>query len=274
MPPQGVPQGMPQPGAPSYAAPVGQPAVKTEPGVVKIEPGLESANAPQPQFSNPSVQARVINNLQSQFGARADATINKLQESIGSAANGAQYPGQQRPGGQLPQQHPNPQFQAQQHVQQQYRQQQFAAGQQRPPQPMPNGQKPAASQFDGTAEEGVVVRRDAEGNTTELGRVEIDRMLHAQLEARAKAMEGGGLMLPLKRATKKNPVSYHRAQDGSGSGRFDGGDDDVKSEEDDEAINSDLDDSDDNLDEDDEDEDGGQIMLCMYDKVQRVKNKW
>lgn len=260
---------MAQPGVPQYSAPAGQPAVKTEPGV-KIEPGLEPGA--MPQFSNPSLQARVINNLQSQYGARADATINKLQESIGSAANGTQFAGQPRPGGQPAPQHPN--AAAQYQAQQQYRQQQMAAGQQRPPQPMHNGQKPAASQFDGAAEEGVLVRRDAEGNTTELGRVEIDRMLHAQLEARAKAMEGGGLMLPLKRASKKNPVSYHRAQEGSGTGRFDGGDDDAHFEEDDEAINSDLDDSDDNLDDEDEDEDGGQIMLCMYDKVQRVKNKW
>ncbi|CAN6596087.1 transcription initiation factor IIA large subunit [Trichomonascus vanleenenianus] len=41
-------------------------------------------------------------------------------------------------------------------------------------------------------------------------------------------------------------------------------------------INSDLDDPEDDQvsgDEDDDD-DGGMIMLCLYDKVQRVKNKW
>ena len=57
----------------------------------------------------------------------------------------------------------------------------------------------------------------------------------------------------------------------------DGGDsDDVKEEElDEDAINSDLDDPDDGLnDEEEEDEGMGHIMLCMYDKVQRVKNKW
>ena len=45
--------------------------------------------------------------------------------------------------------------------------------------------------------------------------------------------------------------------------------------EDADAINSDLDDPDDNV-VDGEEEDGsvGQIMLCTYDKVQRVKNKW
>ena len=58
---------------------------------------------------------------------------------------------------------------------------------------------------------------------------------------------------------------------------MDGGDDDdVKNEElDEDAINSDLDDPDEGLnDEEDEDEGMGHIMLCMYDKVQRVKNKW
>ncbi|KAK1925635.1 putative general RNA polymerase II transcription factor [Papiliotrema laurentii] len=44
----------------------------------------------------------------------------------------------------------------------------------------------------------------------------------------------------------------------------------------DEVIDSDLDDSDDEL-RDDGDEDGGadvDIVFCVYDKVQRVKNKW
>lgn len=43
-----------------------------------------------------------------------------------------------------------------------------------------------------------------------------------------------------------------------------------------EEINSDLDDSEDELNSgaEDEDDEGGMIMLCLYDKVQRVKNKW
>lgn len=45
----------------------------------------------------------------------------------------------------------------------------------------------------------------------------------------------------------------------------------------DEVIDSDLDDSDDELaDEGEDDEAGGDvdIVFCVYDKVQRVKNKW
>lgn len=266
------------PGIPSYSQPGVNNGVKAEPGI-KTEPGLETMPIQQ-QFSNPEVRDRVINNLQSQYGSRADATINRLQESIGSVPIRPQYTGPPRPAGQSAQQQqprPLPQgvnLQQQQQQQQQYQQQLAAGMQQRMPQPVQNSQKPAPSQFDGAAEEGVLVHQNAAGQTTELGRVEIDRMLHTHLEARARAMEGGGLMVPLKRATKSASVSYHRSQGDSGTGRFDGGDDDPKSEVDEDAINSDLDDTDDNLDDDDDDDDGGQIMLCMYDKVQRVKNKW
>lgn len=49
---------------------------------------------------------------------------------------------------------------------------------------------------------------------------------------------------------------------------------DSDDENDEDAINSDLDDpEDDEIDNDDEDE-VPQRMLCMYDKVQRTKNKW
>ncbi|KAF7525351.1 hypothetical protein G7054_g11112 [Neopestalotiopsis clavispora] len=266
----GIQQQGAHPGAPTYVQPSN--GVKNEPGI-KTEPGLEQMPNMQ-QFSNPEVRDRVINNLQTQYGSRADATINKLQESIGSAPNRPQYQVPPRPAGQAVSQQQRPNQMPNAVAAQQYQQQ--MAAQQRAQQSVQNGnaQKPAPSQFDGSAEEAVLVHQDASGQTTELGRVEIDRMLHAQLEARAKAMEGGGLMVPLKRAAKTSDVSYHRTKTTSGPGRFDGGDDDVKSEEDEDAINSDLDDSDDNAEDDDDDDDGGQIMLCMYDKVQRVKNKW
>ncbi|KAF3192868.1 transcription factor IIA subunit alpha [Orbilia oligospora] len=46
-------------------------------------------------------------------------------------------------------------------------------------------------------------------------------------------------------------------------------------EMDEDAINSDLDDTDEEPVDDDDDGEGiSQIMLCMYDKVQRTKNKW
>ena len=47
----------------------------------------------------------------------------------------------------------------------------------------------------------------------------------------------------------------------------------VVAEYSDESLDTEDDDAPD-VEEDDDDEDGAQIMLCMYDKVQRVKNKW
>lgn len=58
----------------------------------------------------------------------------------------------------------------------------------------------------------------------------------------------------------------------AGISQLDGESDDEVADED--AINSDLDDpEDDEIDNEDEDE-VPQIMLCMYEKVQRTKNKW
>jgi len=264
------------------AQPTGEVRVKTEP-TVKIEPGLEGNQIPQTiSGGDPQsvAQQRVIAQLQNQYGDRAAASINKLREQPGSG--GVQTQNQQRmasPG--IPQQYPlqyqnNPQVQ-----QQQYRQNippnSVAQQQQRP---MSNAQRPAPSQTDGPGDAdghvGVLLQQNRDGQTTEMGRMEIDSMLHAQIAARAKAMEGGGLMVPLKRARKGKSVSYHKP--GAGPSQFDGPDDEVKEEDDvdsdEDAINSDLDDPDDNLEGDDDDEEAGQIMLCMYDKVQRVKNKW
>lgn len=125
------------------------------------------------------------------------------------------------------------------------------------------------------------MQRDGDGNPIEMGRVEVDGYLHAQFAAKAKQMEGGGLMLPLKEATKHRSLGGKKKHAVAGPSQVDGLSDDeddpvLKAEElDEDAINSDLDDPDDNQEEDDEDDDSmGHLMLCMYDKVQRVKNKW
>ncbi|KAI1448760.1 transcription factor IIA, alpha/beta subunit [Annulohypoxylon stygium] len=263
------PQGLTMPGA----QPSRDPTIKSEPGV-KTEPGLEPS-FPQvaQQGGSDVVQERVSQQLQSLYGDRAAASINKLQQTF----NNGQPQNAQRPGGPpVPQNYPA-QFQG--HPQQ-YRATMPPNAQQQRAQ-MQNGQRPPQSQVDGASDAdghiGVLMRRGQAGDV-EMGRVEIDNLLHAQIAAKAKAMEGGGLMVPLKRAGKGEPIASHRrAAAPSGPSQFDGpgADDDMKDEEEDEdAINSDLDDPDDNPEEEDEDEDGGQIMLCMYDKVQRVKNKW
>ncbi|KAK2683586.1 Transcription factor IIA, alpha/beta subunit [Fusarium oxysporum f. sp. vasinfectum] len=87
------------------------------------------------------------------------------------------------------------------------RQQMAAATAQQQQQHPANGQPHIQNgQTDGAGDleefEGVLMQRAADGNLHELGRVEIDRMLHEQILAKAKSMEGGGLMLPLKEATR------------------------------------------------------------------------
>jgi transcription initiation factor TFIIA large subunit len=268
--------------------------VKTEsPVSIKQEPGLQGNPMHYQQYNNnPNMGMNDKNNvaanraaqqLQAQYGQRAASSINALhQQQQAHPQQGQQH--QQQPG--LPQQHqqqqqPNltqQQQQQQQHQQQMYRQQMAAATAQQQQQHPSNGQPHIQNgQTDGAADmdefEGVLMERSASGDLHELGRVEIDRMLHEQILAKAKAMEGGGLMLPLKEATRHSSNSTSRVSKGKQPAAYDGGDDDE--EEDEDAINSDLDDPEDDRDDDDVDDEGlGNIMLCMYDKVQRVKNKW
>lgn len=112
-----------------------------------------------------------------------------------------------------------------------------------------------------------------------------DRILRGHLKQRMNQLEGGGLLIPLEE--RQAPSRNFTSQLGLASpteastaemprAQFDGpGGDDTKEEDDEDAINSDLDDPDDLDGEDNEGEDSvGQVMLCTYDKVQRVKNKW
>lgn len=229
--------------------------VKQEPGVaIKQEPGTQQA-VPQYQAygndnKNSVAASRAAQQLQAQYGMRAAGSINALQDSMGQ-----QQPGQQSyslPGGSTQQ----------------------GNGQE----DVSNGQTDGAGDEDDFDYEGVLYERSKAGTLHELGRADIDRILHAQIAARAKSMEGGGLMLPIKEATAMSKTtSSKRSRKGKGVAAFDGGDDDDdEDEEDDEnAINSDLDDPEDESDGDDEDDDGlGHFMFCTYDKVQRVKNKW
>lgn len=247
--------GMPQPAPPQ---------VKQEPGLVKTEPGIKtepdsqnSAMPPRhPNFSAGSAKDRAAQQLQSQFGNRAQASIDLLKQNQAAAQAGH------------PHQHFNPE---------QYRQAMAAqaASQQQHAQQNGGVNGLGASQLDGSADdfEGVLMRRDADGNPVELGRVEIDSMLHEKIAASAKRMEGGGLMLPLRQAAKH--TSHPAKKTSAAASGLDGLYDDDAEAEDDDAINSDLDDPEDDQDEEeDDDETMGHIMLCMYDKVQRVKNKW
>lgn len=250
----------PQPPAAAIALPGGPPdvQVKQEPGI-KQEPGVPNYHS-TPAGSNLATQ-RALANIQQRYGDEKASSIGQSH-----AAGAAQRPSQPPQSIALPQQ--------------QYRPPQPNAVPQQPQ--YPNSSQPGMrnSQVDGAGDgdedyddiQGVLMQRDAAGTLHELGRVDIDRMMHSQILSNAKAMEGGGLMLPLKEATKHRTANSKKGKERAGVAQYDGEDDDIADED---AINSDLDDSDEDQEEEEVDDEGlGHIMLCMYDKVQRVKNKW
>lgn len=117
-------------------------------------------------------------------------------------------------------------------------------------------------------------------------RGEADRLMHDQFLYTQSRLEGGGLMLPLNERSetrlavkrghqnRNSAVTPHEASSSLGQAQGDAAADEERPiDEDEDAINSDLDDPNDQVD-DDENEDIEQVMLCTYDKVQRVKNKW
>lgn len=164
--------------------------------------------------------------------------------------------------------------------------------QQRPP-PQQNNSNLYTSQTDGAGEgledwkAFLAARRAAE---TEEGRIAADDFMRARVDAMAMQQDSG-LMVPLDSMPKgkkrraavrvlqaeKAAASSSTAPSASVGAMFDGVDDDIKpgEEDPDDAINSDLDDPEDDLnDGDNSDDDMIDYMLCTYDKVQRVKNKW
>jgi transcription initiation factor TFIIA large subunit len=341
IPPQHIPQmpqvpqqmNMQQPMPPQHQqANVGVGGVQ-----IKREPGLEN-QVQTPMYSqgpNMPAQMRAVQNLQAQFGARAQNSINAIQQAVGqgqqrsmsqNGQQGQQGQQQQAPGQQPQIGIPRPQMSqgqyqqamaqqmaaAKQQIQQHAQQGQQQQGQQQQQQQGQGQNGVQNAQTDGGADDdedrhahwGVLKSIGPDGETS-MGRVEIDGLLMRQFEAKAKAMEGGGLMVPLKqhnfsasstsrqRKRTRSPTSSSpstpshvkteiSASKGKGPAQYDGLSDDDDEEEkikpetdDDDAINSDLDDSDDDAKSDESgDEETPQVMLCMYDKVQRVKNKW
>lgn len=274
---------------------------------IKQEPGLDNSPAggmSQPPFQPPinsgtTAQQRAAAHLQANYGPRAAASISAIQ---GGAPQQGQNP---QPNMQQIQAHQ--QAMRQQQQQQMQMQQQRAAGMQQQGQRMTEEQYKHAmalhaqrglqqgqgsvngAQTDGAGDEFegpvAILKRFTTDGEQELGRMEIDGLIRDKIAAMGQAMEGGGLMLPLREASdvkkrqrkvKKSASGLVPQHDGPGSDDDEDNKDNVKDEElDEDAINSDLDDPDDGLnDEEDDDEGMGHIMLCMYDKVQRVKNKW
>lgn len=270
--------------------------IKAEPASSYDHQGLGQANG-IPAYGSHIAQQRAAQNLQQKFGANANLQINQLQAQTAIAG-----PSSQKPQGlqniQLPpkmseQQRrdltndPKRQLQGRQY-------QNVQQSQQRP--------SISSTQTDGADDwDAMVTQRRAEATRDPAGRHNADVTLKQQMDQMNIDMEGGGFMMPLSERPKPPPVKklknglpdvgdvssaslvVAQLEEASKLPQYDGLDeseddnikDDPDLENDEDAINSDLDDPDENVvDEGDEDAQQGQIMLCTYEKVQRVKNKW
>ncbi|KAF2112041.1 transcription factor IIA, alpha/beta subunit-domain-containing protein, partial [Lophiotrema nucula] len=263
--------------------------VKQEPDVVPPMPQQEHVNFPniptiktergydQPISSYPQHPANGV------YGGGFNGDI---------AAQRAQALVQQRmQQGQLPQMHQQLQHQQQQQQRMMQGQQQQRAPQQMPPRPAQGYNPSQTDGSDATLEDWrsfVAARRAAEANEGPEGRIAADQFMRAQVDAMA-AQQDSGLMMPLdsmpKGRKRKAITRVLQAQQAEKSlsgpasqppvASFDGeAEKEEPIEDPEDAINSDLDDPDDNGDEDNSDDETMDYMLCTYDKVQRVKNKW
>ncbi|KAL4937631.1 transcription factor IIA, alpha/beta subunit [Aspergillus oleicola] len=258
--PQSLPPNGPPPQAPAQVGagvPMGQsPQIKTEPGLnghAQLPPMSHMMNIPP---NAQSARERATTLIQQRYGAAATNSINQLQ------AQGQPPMGLPRP----------PSMQQMPNGQQQPR------IKQEPGYPVPhpsvsNAQTDGAS-GDALSEWKAEVARRREAAERDGG--EGDRVLRDHLRQRMLDLEGGGLMVPLNEREAQPKKSLSTSAAPSFKAQFDGpGGDDTKEEDDEDAINSDLDDPDDLVAQDEDDDDAvGQVMLCTYDKVQRVKNKW
>ncbi|KAJ8099614.1 transcription factor IIA, alpha/beta subunit [Lipomyces tetrasporus] len=150
---------------------------------------------------------------------------------------------------------------------------------------------------------GRIAQVDGNSEEPDLQREAVDRLLelHILRQRNGKSVPAEDQSLPPNVAIRKNKrskkIEFILSQV---DGALDSSDDDDSDDDDDDdianvggagsgagrrnnnagddsdAINSDLDDPDDeiNSQDDEENEDSGMIMLCLYDKVTRTKNKW
>ncbi|KMU82525.1 hypothetical protein CIHG_00306 [Coccidioides immitis H538.4] len=272
-PPQEFPEQIPQsqpPLAPANGS--GQAAGEVR---VKTEPGYPTTSTGIPTTAAHIAQQRAADALHQRYGAAAASQIHQLQAQSQAALS---LPGQQRL---QTSQFNGPQSQDPK-VSQQGSQSNTVG----------NGQTDGAgdSEIDALSEWKAEVARRRE-KATKNG-AQADRVMRKYVELRGLQMEGNGLLAPLheryprangkkRKVTIKEesaipgPSIASEATIPSQAGGYDGVDEfGIKKDEDEDAINSDLDDPDDLLDDPEGDDAVGQVMLCTYDKVQRVKSKW
>ncbi|PCG97947.1 Transcription factor IIA, alpha/beta subunit [Penicillium occitanis (nom. inval.)] len=257
--PSNAPRPTPPPAQPAVTLPpVSQedhiPVIKTEPGLNGQHVGIPANGGPSGQLDAQALaRERAMSNLHSKYGAAAANSVSQLQAQSQAALS---LPGQQRPQNGAPQD-------IKPIIQQPYPGIAPPQGVSYPP------------QTDGANDDALAQWKAEVAHRRELAKRnngEGDRMLMAQLKMDALRLEGGGLMLPLNERSSSGLPRHINSDPMATSAQTDGPADD---EDDEDAINSDLDDPDDLVNEDPEgDEAVGEVMLCTYDKVQRVKNKW
>lgn len=292
--------GVPNSSAPAQNNGAGGVRIKTEPGYE--QQGFPNNGLPQ-NYGNTIAQQRAAANLQQKFGAGANVQISQLQAQAAMGTSGGQP--QRNPNNiQLPPQMTDQQRQEQAEFKRRQQAQQYQNLQHAQQRPMTNN-----AQSDGADEwDGYVAQRRLDASKDPYKTHEADLTIRQQVEQMNRSMEGGGLMMPLSDQSnlpqmKKRKTVNVKADPGSSCSnlttahssdlkhvpripQMDGDEEDddddktgIKDElfddDDEDAINSDLDDPDDNVIEEEPD-DGRpqQIMLCTYDKVARVKNKW
>ncbi|PPJ53160.1 hypothetical protein CBER1_11799 [Cercospora berteroae] len=283
----------------SQAASNGQ-RVKAEPGMEHQYHGLPNGNYGQNNGQPIPVQggaARAQQLVQQQFGNAAAPSLAAMQRG-GLALPGQQQQQPKPQPMQLPQGSPaQQQFQQAQQAAMAQQQQRLHQQQAQPRIKVENDspqlqqgqfQHPNYPQTDGANEEDdmaqwramLAERRAAHAQHAH----QADRMMRDQVLSLTADLSNG-LMVPLgeqpssRIKNKKRPTAASAA--GPSIPQLDGDEDEdedkgVKDEDDPDAINSDLDDDDDDGQGamGDEDDDLGDSILCTYDKVQRVKNKW
>jgi len=270
--------------------------IKTEPGTEQQYGGLPNG---YPQYAPPPQGGAV----------RAAQLAQDYQTAHQLPRGGLALPGQRPQGLQLPPQQTQQQYSQQQ---QQYMQRSQAALQQQQQQPRIKVENDSPQTNQGGFHQQQQQQRQphptyAQTDGADEGLEEWQRLLAERRAAHAKdgqradrmmrdvVMQSSsdlqsGLMMPLdeqpNRAVNKKrrtdrPVPNTAATAVPSVPQLDGDVDEdekptIKNEDDENAINSDLDDTDDEGAGaiGDDDEDFGDTILCTYDKVQRVKNKW
>ena len=306
------PQQIPSSGVPTSSAPApsngaGGIRIKTEPGYE--QQGFQTNGLP-PHYGNTIAQQRAAANLQQKFGAGANMQISQLQAQAAMATPSGQ-PQRSPMNIQLPPQMSDKQRQEQAEFKRRQQAQQYQNLQHAQQKPMVNSaQTDGANEWESyVAQQRLDASRDPnkthEADLTLRQQVEqmnrsmeggglmmplADQPKLPQVKKRkavntvVASPHSSYSILAAAQSSDSNNVARIPQMDGDEEDDDDdkaGIKDELKDdlfdddEDDEDAINSDLDDPDDNVIEE-EPEDGRpqQIMLCTYDKVARVKNKW